>query len=183
MRSLFIIVAFSALHSVAQERALLQLEHSEIVFHSVAPMESISATNNSATGLIDPDKRTFAIRIPVRAFVGFNSPLQTEHFNENYMVVRKWSVATFNGRMIESFDHRTPGKHTVRAKGQLNIRGVVQERIIQCDLIITDEGIRVMADFDVILEDHGILIPSVVQQKIAPKVNIDVDLSFRRSSK
>lgn len=145
-------------------------------------MERITATNTKATGLIDPAQRTFVVRIPVVEFQGFNAPLQREHFNENYMASRVHPNATFQGRIIETVDLSVPGTYEVRAKGQLMIHGVEHERIIPCKVVAAPDGLRVSSAFDVALDEHGIRVPRVVQQKIASVVQVKVDLLFRSAS-
>jgi hypothetical protein len=169
----------SVLPLCAQESDLLRMHRSHISFVSNAPLEHISAANTKASGIIDLQKRTFAIQIPMTEFEGFNSPLQREHFNENYMMSRKWPNATFVGRIIENVDLTVPGEHTVRAKGDLTLRGVKRERIIPCNIIVTHEGVRVTSGFDVLLDEHDIRVPRVVQQKIASVIQVEIDALFR----
>ncbi|MBL7962315.1 MAG: YceI family protein [Flavobacteriales bacterium] len=158
--------------------APLKLSRSKVTFVSDAPLERIAATTKAVKGALDPAQRTFAIRIPVRTFEGFNSPLQKEHFNENYMESDRWPDAVFTGRLIESIDMALPGRHAVRAKGILEIHGERMERIIPCELVVGDEGVRVSGRFDVELAAHGISIPGMVRQKIAPVIQVELDLLF-----
>lgn len=163
---------------VAQSPQRCKLQRSVVSFVSDAPLERISAQNTRSTGLLDISARSFAVQVPVVEFQGFNSPLQREHFNENYMVSRTFPNATFAGRIIESIDLAAPGTHAVRAKGKLNIHGVEQERIIACKVVVAPEGIRITSTFDVAVDEHGIRVPRVVQQKIASVVQVTVDMLF-----
>ncbi|MBX2973525.1 MAG: YceI family protein [Flavobacteriales bacterium] len=179
MRFLLILPLLATLGSSAQDKVLFKVSRSHVTFRSEAPLEEIAAGNNRATGLLDATARTFAVRIPIVEFQGFNGPLQREHFNENYLVSRMWPNATFTGRIIEAVDLAVPGTHEVRAKGQFTIRDVSHERIVPCRVVVSADGIRVTADLDVVLADHGISIPKVVEQKIAPVVQVVVDLLFK----
>jgi hypothetical protein len=174
----FLLVVLS-LQLAGQDRELLKVDRSKVVFISDAPLEYITATNSHASGLIDPKEKTFAIQIPIVEFKGFNSPLQREHFNENYMLSGKFPNARFTGRIIETVDLSTPGEHQVRAKGEFTLKGVTKERIIPCKVIVTNEGIRVVTNFDVLLDDHQIRVPRVVQQKISSVVKVECDLLFK----
>lgn len=166
--------------AAAQDRPLLKVVRSEVTFVSDAPLERITATNTQCTGLIDPAMRSFAVQVPVTEFQGFNSPLQREHFNENYLESRKWPKATFSGRIIDEVPLQIPGTHAVRAKGILVVHGVERERIIHCSVVVTTEGVRVTSRFEVALDDHGIRIPRIVHQKIAPVIQVELDLLFKR---
>ena len=173
-----LLVAFQVFNSAAQVRDLLRVQRSAVSFVSEAPLERITAANEGVKGLLDRSARTFAVQVPIAAFAGFNAPLQREHFSENYLVSSTWPNATFTGRIIETVDLLQPGIHTVRAKGTLSIRGTPQERIIPCTVEVSAEAIRVRSSFDVLLADHGIRIPRVVQQKIAALVRVELDLFF-----
>jgi hypothetical protein len=161
----------------AQDR--WKVQRSLIGFVSDAPMERIAAENTRSTGLLDRATRSFAVQVPMVEFTGFNSPLQREHFNENYMVSGVFPNATFVGRIIESVDMETPGTYEVRAKGKLAIHGVERERIIPCKVVVAADGIRVTANFDVALDEHDIRVPRVVQQKIASVIAVKVDALFK----
>jgi len=174
-----LILCLLTLASHSQARTTWRMSKSLVKFSSEAPLETIKAANTKSTGILDPGARTFVVQIPVTGFEGFNSPLQREHFNENYMATDTWPKAFFQGRIIEAVDLSEPGTHAVRAKGTLTIRDVERERIIPCSITITSEGMRVVSDFDVVLDEHGIRIPRVVQQKISPIVQVNADLFFK----
>jgi polyisoprenoid-binding protein YceI len=177
MRPLFIFLSLGfMLPAPAQD--LRSVQRSEVTFLSDAPMERITATSTQGSGVIDLRQRTFAVLVPVRSFEGFNSPLQREHFNENYLESDRYPNITFQGRVIESTDLSRPGTYTVRAKGELVVHGVVRERIIPCRIVVTPEGLRVTGGFTVLLEDHAIRVPRVVQQKVASDVQVRIDLLF-----
>lgn len=180
LRSILWLAVAHALVIKAQDRTLWKVQRAEVVFVSEAPLERITAKSTKAQGLLDPNSRSFAVQIPVAEFEGFNSPLQREHYNENYMDSRAWPKASFEGRIIESVDLTAPGDHAVRAKGRFTVRGRAVERIVPCRMLVGGDGVRVTARFDVALADHGIRIPKVVQQKVAAVVEVKVDLRFTK---
>lgn len=181
MRSLLLAFTLGLCTAALAQRHLYTLRKSDVAFVSDAPLERIAASSRSATGILDGGKREFAVRVPMRSFVGFNSPLQQEHFHENYMESGTWPNALFEGRIIEAVDLSTPGSHKVRAKGRFVVHGIARERIIPCDVAVSRDGLRVTARFDVPLTEHDIRIPRVVQQKLAGLVNVKVDLFFAPS--
>lgn len=178
MRKLFFALVFLPLGGLLAQGTRLRMDRSTVSFVSEAPLETIRAATTKATGLLDREARTFAVQVPVMEFEGFNAPLQREHFNENYLVTRTWPHATFAGRIIETVDLARPGTYDVRAKGMLTIRGEARERIIACRVAVHPLGVDITSTFDVPVEDHGIRIPRVVQQKIAATVRVAVDLRF-----
>jgi hypothetical protein len=182
MNKVFLLLAFliSWVNIKAQDGKsnIYRTETGLVTFVSDAPLELISAESKELKGVVDSEKLTFAFQLDVRTLKGFNSPLQQEHFYENYIESEKFPVATFSGKIIEKVDFKNPGTVPVRAKGILKIHGVEQERIINCTLNIKENGFEVGSEFIVPLEDHEINIPRLVYQKIAEeiKVTINADL-------
>lgn len=151
-----------------------------ISFTSDAPLELIAAQSDKLQGVIDPEKNTFAFAMPTASFAGFNSPLQQEHFHENYMESQKYPRATFAGNFIEDVSELEPGTHEIRAKGNLQIHGETAERIIKCRVDIAKDGeVKIISDFSVPLSDHRISIPRVVHQKIAEEIMVNVEISLQ----
>lgn len=145
-----------------------------ISFRSDAPMELIKASSNQLKGIFNAEKKQFAFTINANSFKGFNSPLQEEHFNENYLETDKYPRASFEGKIIEDIDMQRDGMYNIRAKGNLTVHGVVQERIIKCDIVIKNGVVSIKSNFTVLLADHNITIPKVVHEKLASEIKVEV---------
>jgi hypothetical protein len=158
-----------------QQAQIYQITTGKIAFKSDAPLEVIKAASNSLIGLIDVSKNNFSFRIGIRSFQGFNSPLQKEHFNENYMESDKYPEASFKGKIIEDVNLAQDGSYDVRTKGILTIHNVSQERIIKSSITVKQKIITVHSEFTVLLSDHNIPIPKVVNQKLANEIKVMVD--------
>jgi len=143
----------------------------QINFVSNAPLEIIKAESTDLQGALDLAKSTFAFKIYIRTFEGFNSPLQQEHFYENYMEVSDFPLATFKGKVLEKI---IDGKGSYRAKGFLDIHGKKVERIIEFELDRLESEVTFTSSFLVPLEDHSIDLPRIVYQKIAETINVEV---------
>lgn len=151
-------------------------------FVSNASLEVIKAESKEVEGAIDLSNRNFVFTIDNKSFKGFNSPLQQEHFYENYMETHLYPVSTFNGKIIEEIDLKSSQEQMVRAKGILDIHGVSQERIIKGTVKVINDKIQVKAEFSVLLEDHQIKIPKVVNQKIAESITVSVSTELTKKS-
>ncbi len=151
-----------------------------ISFTSDAPLELIEARSNELKGLIDTDQNSFAFTIDMTTFQGFNSPLQKEHFNENYLETKAYRKATFAGKIIETVDLTKDGTYAVRAKGKLDLHGVSNERIIKSEVTVKGGKFRVRSNFTVLLAEHDIAIPKIVHQKIAEEIKVVVDAEFEK---
>ena len=145
-----------------------------ISFNSDAPLELIKASSTDMRGKFDAGKKLFAFAVKINSFKGFNNPLQKEHFNENYMESTLYPSASFSGKIIEDMDFSKDGNFTIRAKGNLVIHGISQERIIKCLMKIIDGKVFLESNFTVLLSEHNIPIPKVVHEKLASEVKIDV---------
>jgi polyisoprenoid-binding protein YceI len=175
--SLFISILFLPVAMLSQS-AVYKCENGKINLKSMAVLEVIEARCNKLRGVIDPSSQSFAWTVEVRYFEGFNSPLQQEHFNENYLESTVYPKATFTGRIIEQVNFQQQGLQTVRAKGKLNIHGVEQERILKCQLENKGGKLFVRTTFTVPVADHNIAIPRIVHQKIAEEIQVSVEATL-----
>ena len=169
---ILLLISFSSLF--AQKGKIFSTTTGTINFKSDAPFEMIKASSKEMAGLLDVDKKTYAFKVKIQSFQGFNSDLQKVHFNENYMQSNLYPDASFSGKIIEDIDFNKDGQYSVRAKGKLLVHGVSQERIIKTDLIIKQGKIFAKSAFTVLLADHAIPIPKVVKDKLANEIKVDV---------
>ena len=179
MNQLFHIITFLSItiFSMAQETesGLYSTNDGFVKFVSDAPLEFITAESESLKGLVDPEKRTFAFRLDVNTLKGFNSPLQQEHFYENYMETDQFPTAQFSGKIIEELNMNSEAWQTIRAKGTIEIHGISQERIIKCMIRIEGDKMEVKSNFTVLLAEHNITIPKLVYQKIAEEIKVVIN--------
>ena len=166
--------------ALAQERYATRT--GEVTFFSETPMENIDAVNHKATSVIDLTTGQVQVSMLMKAFE-FEKALMQEHFNENYVESKLHPNALFEGRIIEAVDLTVPGTYKVRAKGRFTMHGIARERNIPCVIVVGATDVSVQCAFDVPLADHGIRIPRVVHQKLAPTVRVNVDLRLVAGSK
>ena len=182
MRKTLLSILFSllALHAMAQVGGVYISNRSHVEFVSDAPLELIQAENEKVIGALNMDDRSFSFRVPIREFNGFNTSLQKTHFNDDFMESDLFPNASFKGKIIEEVDLSVPGSYTVRAKGKLNIHGLENDRIIRCNLVVSQNSIAVNAEFTVFLDDHDIRIPSILNQKIAEEISVILDVNLEK---
>lgn len=153
---------------------IFNISNGNIAFSSDAPLEMIKASSKELKGLIATEKKQFAFSIKIKSFKGFNSAVQREHFNENYLESDKYPQASFIGKIIEDVDFTKNNSFTARAKGILNIHGIPQERIIKSEMSVHNGIVSFKSSFTVLLADHNIPIPKVVHEKLASEIYIEV---------
>jgi hypothetical protein len=163
-----------------QDPSFYSVSEGHIHFVSEAPLELIEAESNELNGILSSENQSFAFSVPIISFVGFNSPLQREHFNENYMETDSYDKATFTGTIIEDLDLLTPGIIVARAKGKFKIHGVEHVQLLNVLLKVTKEQIEVETEFDVLLEDYKINIPRIVNKKIAKTIHVTVNATLKK---
>jgi hypothetical protein len=144
----------------------------ELYFVSNAELEVIKASSTNVKGVIVPESNQFAFSVSIPSFQGFNGDLQRVHFMENYMESDQYPKATFAGKIIEQVDFTQDGTYEVRAKGELDIHGQKQIRIIKSKVIIKNGIVYVESHFTVPLADHSISIPKIINRKIATEINV-----------
>ncbi len=172
-----LVLCFLVMASIADAQVYIT-RNGRIDFYSNAPLEIIHAHSDKLKGVLDLPKKTFAFSIKIRSFEGFNSPLQREHFNENYMESDKYPEAVFEGKVIEDMSFKADGKQTVRAKGILMMLNVKKEIIIPVELKTEGSVITAFAQFNLVPKDFGIRIPKIVHEKIASEIDVEVRLSL-----
>jgi hypothetical protein len=164
----------------AQNAERYFMVNSKITFVSKASLETIEAASTAMKGVLDVKRKSFAFSVNSASFEGFNSTLQKDHFNENYIESERYPQCTFTGKLIDEMDFRKDGKYIVRAKGMLTIKGVPHEQIIKAIVIVNGSDLTMTAGFTIALTDHEIRIPRIVQQKIAPQILVNVDAQMRQ---
>lgn len=129
---------------------------------------------------MDVVKRQFAFSVKMNSFMGFNSPLQREHFNENYVESDVFPDAVFVGKIIEEVDLTLDGTYEIRAKGKFTVHGVAQERIIKSSVTVKNGMIVIRSAFTVLLADHNIPVPKVVHEKLASEIKVEVNAELKQ---
>lgn len=166
--------------SGSRAQQVFYTEKGQVEFVSDAPLELIRASSKSLKGALDLEKRTFAFSINNNSFMGFNSPLQQEHFYENYIESHKYPVSVFQGKIIEDHDFSKNGTYQLRAKGDFEIHGIKQERIIKATMTRKGDQLEIKAEFRLPLEDHDIKIPRIVYQKIAEVIDVNIQAVLQK---
>lgn len=174
IRLIFILFIFSILTAFHSRDNSYIVQKGEIVFKSEASLEIIEAKSKNLHGSINISDRTFALMIDIHSFEGFSTPFYKKLFNENYMESGTYEKASFVGKIIENKNLNRNGKYTLRAKGKLTIHGIEQERIIKSKVQVQDGVLNLESTFTVFLNDHDIVLPKIVQQKISEEIQVNV---------
>lgn len=141
---------------------------------SVEAFEPVEAKSNSTTAVLKTSTGDIAALLFVKSF-HFKVALMEEHFNENYMDSDKFPKATFKGK-IEAFDMSKVSEsgQEFNINGTLNVRG--KDKKINTTATLTKNGDKIVlkSKFSVKPQDFGIEIPSIVREKIAKEINVNL---------
>lgn len=155
------------------------IDKSYVTFISDAPLEYITATSTMLVGVLDTSTQSFAFRLPMSTFKGFNSQLQKEHFEENYLETKKFPNSQFTGKIIEDVTFTQNRDYTIRAKGGMEIHGITKEQIFKCNLNVKNGNYTISSEFTISLKDYGINIPQLVRDKISDKLKVKLKITMK----
>jgi len=142
-------------------------------FYSKMPLEDIRAENNQVFAAIDPGKKTIAFSLLLKGFV-FTKQLMQEHFNENYVESDKYPKASFTGSFAGDVPLDKDGTYKVTVKGSMSLHNVTRPLETPATIEVKAGRIIGQAEFRMKPEDYNISIPSVVRDKIAQEMRVNV---------
>lgn len=171
-----IVVAMVLISSfaIAQEKKISK--SAVIVFEASVPsFEEVKATNNNVTLVLNTKTGEIASLALMKGF-RFKVALMEEHFNENYMESDRYPKALFKGK-IEGFDVNslTSKSKDFIINGKLELHGKTAVIKAPAKISQSNLGINLQSNFSVNASDFDISIPAVVKNKVANKINIQVD--------
>lgn len=152
----------------------------KIHFFSDTKMEKIEGTNKTANAVLDASTGKMEWGVTIKGFQ-FEKALMQEHFNENYMESTKFPKATFKGKIddLSKVDFKKDGTYQIKVSGDLTIHGVTKPTSTDGQVIVKSGAVQLKSKFNVVCEDFGINIPSVVRDNIAKSIAIDVDATLQ----
>ena len=167
------------LFALAGARASAQLYMTRtgfIGFYSKTPLEDVQGENHQAYAVVDLGKKDLAVGVLLKGFI-FPKELMQEHFNENYVESDRYPKATFSGSFTGDIAPGKDGTYNVVVHGSLTLHGVT--KAIEVPAVLTLQGgiLSGTATFPVVPEDYNIGIPSIVRDKIAKTMRVEVKFS------
>jgi polyisoprenoid-binding protein YceI len=145
-----------------------------ITFFSSTIIEDIKAENNQVLSIIDASKSKMAISILIKSFL-FKKALMQEHFNENYMDSYQYPKATFKGNLDNFSLISFNANNSYDLNGLLTIKGLEKNIQTTVDVKVENDQIFISGSFFVSAKDFNIKIPSIVRDKIANQIQINID--------
>jgi YceI-like protein len=138
--------------------------------------EEIAAINDKGTSIINLQKGTISIQIPVRAFQ-FDKSLMQEHFNEKYMESDKFPLATYKGT-IKGYQNKE-GKHKVSSEGEITIHGVCKKIIAEGEIDVNEKEILLVVETRIKIKDFNVKLPKLFFISLTEEVDVVLKFNYR----
>ena len=104
--------------------------------------------------------------------------LRNRHMRDNYLEVKQYPHATFEGTIPDI--SAVPGAgYRITTAGTFTAHGMSIELEIPCAVAPEGEGYRVRCAFEVLLSDLDIEIPQVMFLKLANEIRLELDFAVR----
>lgn len=176
MKKIVLSTATALLMMGAATAQKVATKDAKVTFDATSALESIKATNKSGSVALNILNGDVAARVQVKNFI-FSQALMQEHFNENYMESNKFPSATLKGKIVNINDLKLDKDGTYKAKvqGTLEMHGITNNVSLPATLTVNGGKINFNASFSVLCADYKIAIPSVVADKVAKEVKINIE--------
>jgi hypothetical protein len=150
-----------------------------IWFYSHTPMEDVEAHNRQVVSILEISTGDVGFSLLMKSFE-FKTALMQEHFNENYIESDKYPKALFKGKIKDNslVNYKKDGVYAVEVSGDLTIHGVTKLVTAKGTIEVKGKSITAKSKFVVTPKDFDIKIPSLVENKIAKEIEINVDVTY-----
>ncbi|HEY0677984.1 MAG TPA: YceI family protein [Chitinophagaceae bacterium] len=150
-----------------------------VSFFSKTSIENIEAHSQTAVSVLDKKTGKLEFSVLIKSFL-FQKALMQEHFNENYLESDKFPKSTFKGRIddLSKIDFSQDGNYTVSVSGLLTIHGETRPVTAPASFTVTNGSAMGQAEFNIMLSDYNISIPTLVKDKISRSVKISLNVKY-----
>ena len=181
MKNITIVLIFSFFLFSAYSQDRYATRNGLVSFYSETSLESIKAVNNQVSCVFDIKTGDIVFQIKMVGF-HFKRALMEEHFNEKYIDSEEYPKSTFIGRIHDWSPAFLDRSNTldVSALGIIEIHGIKKEINAEGRIRFKQETIDISSEFVLTIADFNIDIPNLVKDKIAKKVQINVDVQLQR---
>jgi polyisoprenoid-binding protein YceI len=178
MKIKILLLALVAAFQITSAQKLVS-KNSHIWFYSHTALEDIEAHNRQAVSILDPVSGDLLFNLLVKSFE-FKVALMQEHFNENYMESDRYPKATFVGKITNNaaVNYKKDGIYQVDVAGELTIHNVTKPVSAKGTIELKAGVVAARAEFLVKPSDYKIVIPAVVENKIAKEMEVTVDATY-----
>lgn len=174
---LILIITGATTYSIAQDKIFTKT--GIITFDATASLEKVVAINKKATCIVNTTTGQMEFAVLMKGFE-FEKALMEEHFNENYVESDKFPKSTFKGKIdiLSQVNFTKDGTYPVTLSGDLTIHGEIKAVTASGSFTVKNGIISGKSEFNILLSDYKISIPSVVKETLSNEVKISVDVTL-----
>lgn len=158
---------------------IFNVKNGQITFFSSTPIENIQAKTQKVASAINLDNGDIIFKVKINTFE-FAKKLMQEHFNENYMESDKYPFAEFKGKILNPQQIKGNGTYNVDVSGKLLIHGITKDYITKATIVLNNNQLSNISNFDIKLVDHNIKVPSIVGKNIAEVIQVKIAAQFNK---
>lgn len=179
---LSIVLFFASINTWAQNVYFTKTGH--VYFMSHTDAINIDGNNNEVYSFFKIDTQEIVFQLLIKSFK-FTLATAEEHFNETYMESDKFPKASLKGTVINKEDIRIDVNGTYKAivKGDLTIHGVTKPIVQEGTITVKDGKISAASTFKINIDDYGIKVPKLVEDRVAKVVDVTIDLNYEPYTK
>lgn len=173
MKKTLLLLLLSFITVGAQEKwstnkALLSFEASVPFFE---PIQAKSATTSC---ILNTKKKTIVFVVNVKDFQ-FERSLMQQHFNENYLETKRYPKAIFKGTVLKfDLSKISTFQNTYVMEGTITIHGKSKKMRVPAYFKKNGPKLELATSFNLNTDDFNIQIPSLVRDKIAKNVHVNL---------
>ena len=150
-------------------------------FFSKTMLQDIKADNNQMISVLNIQTGEIQFSLLNNAF-RFPKAKMEEDFNENYIESAKYPRSTFKGNItnLSEINFAKDGTYPVKVKGDLMIHGVEKSIATAGTITVTNGNISAASSFNILVKDYKINIPTIVNNKVAENIKIDITCNYQK---
>lgn len=176
IRLVGLLLSISVLLSAQQNRFFSR--EAGVSFYSQTSLENIEAHLYTGVAIVDVTNGQVEFSLLIKDFKFKNAVMQ-EHFNENYMESDKFPRAVFKGSLDKHNASLFVKEGSIKevVTGSLTLHGVTQT--VQAEILFTvkADGLAAQTSFVIQPSDYHIQIPSILTNKIAKDIKVNIQIN------
>ncbi|MCB2197594.1 MAG: YceI family protein [Bacteroidetes bacterium] len=150
-----------------------------VYFLSHTDAIDIDANNHQLVSFFDIESGKIQCAVLIKSFE-FSLATAKEHFNESYMESGTYPKAEFKGQVndLENIDLTKPGSYEVNIIGDIIIRNNKKHLETKAELIVEKNKINASTEFYLNISDFNILVPKLVDHRVAKEILVKVSIDY-----
>lgn len=156
-------------------------ENGQAKFTSTTPLTTFSGVSNNLTGYLDLESGVVDFYLDLNT-LDTGIGLRDKHMRNNYLETKKYPFAEFTGRLDRNISaNQLPAE--VKVVGKFKLHGVERTVEIPGTIGAEGQGLRVKANWEILLKDYKIDIPKVVFYQLSEKQDVEINILLLPTTK